>query len=114
MTQDRRTQAEQLVAALTLDLPSIAVAFSDAVPDGIPEVDGSAPAGCVFRQEAARRMFATSAGHHALCSIGIHTMNLSRAMPAGPWRCFTSAAGRMSKRACARRYRIPFGGSRPR
>ena len=32
MTQDHRTQAEQLVAALTLDLPSIAVAFSGSRP----------------------------------------------------------------------------------
>ena len=84
MTRNRRTQAEQLVAALELVLPPIAVAFRDSVPDGIAEFDGSAPAGCVFWQEAAGRTFATSAGHHALCSIGIHTMNLSRAPASQP------------------------------
>ena len=84
MTRNRRTQAEQLVAALELVLPPIAVAFRDSVPDGVAEFDGSAPAGCVFWQEAAGRTFATSAGHHALCSIGIHTMNLSRAPASQP------------------------------
>ena len=84
MTRNRQTQAEQLVAALELVLPPIAVAFRDSVPDGIAEFDGSAPAGCVFWQEAAGRTFATSAGHHALCSIGIHTMNLSRAPASQP------------------------------
>ena len=84
MTRKRRTQAEQLVAALELVLPPVAVAFRDSVPDGIAEFDGSVPAGCVFWQEAAGRTFATSAGHHALCSIGIHTMNLSRAPTSQP------------------------------
>ena len=84
MTRNRGTQSEQLVAALELVLPPIAVAFRDSVPDGIAEFDGSAPAGCVFWQEAAGRTFATSAGHHALCSIGIHTMNLSRAPASQP------------------------------
>ena len=84
MTRNRRTQSEQLVAALELILPPIAVAFRDSVPDGVAEFDGSAPAGCVFWQEAAGRTFATSAGHHALCSIGVHTMNLSRAPASQP------------------------------
>ena len=86
MTRNRRTQAEQLIAALESNLQPIAVAFCDVVPDGIPEFDGSVPAGCVFWQEAAGRTFATSAGHHALCSIGIHTMNLSRAPASQPGR----------------------------
>lgn len=84
MTQDRRTQAAGLVAALELELPPIAVAFRDAVPDGVPEIEGAAPAGCVFWQEAATRTFSTSADHHALCSIGIHTMNLSDAPASQP------------------------------
>ena len=84
MTPDRRRQAGRLTAALELSLPPIAVAFHEAVPEGVPEFDGSVPAGCVFWQEAASRTFATSAGHHALCSIGIHTMNLSRAPASHP------------------------------
>ncbi|MCY4470993.1 MAG: hypothetical protein OXC08_19935, partial [Thiotrichales bacterium] len=63
MNQNRQKQAEQLIASLNLSLPPIAVAFGDVVPDGVPEFDGSAPAGCVFWQEAAWRTFATSATH---------------------------------------------------
>lgn len=84
MTQDRRRRAEELTAALDLSLPPIAMALCDAVPDGVPEFDGSVPAGCVFWQEAAGRTFSTSAGHHALCSIGIHTHNLSQAPASQP------------------------------
>ena len=84
MNPDRRQQAERLTAALELSLPPIAVAFPETLPDGVPEFDGSAPAGCVFWQEAAKRTFATSAGHHALCSIGIHTMNLVQAPTSQP------------------------------
>ena len=84
MKQDRQQQAEQLIASLELSLPPIAIAFRDAVPDGVPEFDGSVPAGCVFWQEAAKRTFATSAKRHALCSIGIHTLNLSQAPASQP------------------------------
>ena len=84
MNHDYRRLAEQLAAALELSVPPIAVAFRDAVPDGVPEFHGAAPAGCVFWQEAARRTFATSADHHALCSIGIHTLNLSGAPASQP------------------------------
>ena len=84
MKQDRQQQAEQLIASLELSLPPIAIAFRDAVPDGVPEFDGSVPAGCVFWQEAAKCTFATSARHHALCSIGIHTLNLSQAPASQP------------------------------
>ena len=84
MTQDRQRQAERLTEALELSLPPIAIARCDAVPGGVPEFDGAVPAGCVFWQEAAGRTFATSAGHHALCSIGIHTLNLSQAPASQP------------------------------
>ena len=84
MKPDRHLQAEQLNASLELSLPPIAVSLVDAVPDGVAQYDGSVPAGCVFWQEAAKRTFATSAGHHALCSIGIHTMNLSDAPDSQP------------------------------
>lgn len=84
MNQNRQRQAEQLVASLEPSLPPIAVACHDTVPDGVPEYDGTAPAGCMFWQEAGGRTFATSAGHHALCSIGIHTLNLSEAPASQP------------------------------
>ena len=78
MNQERRIQADRLTAALDLTLPPIAIAFPDAVPDDVPEFDGTVPAGCVFWEEAATRTFATSSAHHALCSIGIHTHHLGR------------------------------------
>ena len=84
MKQQRKSQADRLTAALELTLPPIAVAFPDAVPDGVPEFDGTVPAGCVFWEEAAARTFATTAGHHALCSIGIHTHHLSGAPASQP------------------------------
>ena len=90
MKQANRRQAEQLTAALELALPPIAAAFPDVVPDGVPEFDGTVPAGCVFWEEAARRTFATSAGHHALCSIGIHTLHLSDAPASQPEELRTS------------------------
>ena len=84
MNHERRIQAERLTAALDLSIPPIAIAFPDSVPDDAPEFDGMVPAGCVFWEEAATRTFATSAGHHALCSIGIHTHNLSGAPASQP------------------------------
>ena len=84
MKPDRHQLSEQLSASLDLSLPPIAVSFVDAVPEGVAHHGGSVPAGCVFWQEAAKRTFATSAGNHALCSIGIHTMNLSDAPASHP------------------------------
>ena len=84
MNQERQGQADRLTEALDLSLPPIAIAFPDAVPEGVPEFEGTVPAGCVFWQEAAARTFATTAGHHALCSIGIHTHNLSGAPASQP------------------------------
>lgn len=65
-----------LTSALTLKQSPIAVSLVGAVPDGVPAWSGSVPAGCRFWQEAASRTFATSARHHDLCAIGIHTHNL--------------------------------------
>ena len=84
MDQKRQRHADRLTAALNLSLPPVAVAFPDAVPENVPEFDGAAPAGCVFWEEATTRTFATSAGHHALCSIGIHTHRLSGAPASQP------------------------------
>lgn len=84
MKQQRKGQADRLTEALELSLPPIALAFPDAVPDGVPAFEGTVPAGCVFWEEAAARTFATSAAHHALCSIGIHTHNLSGAPASQP------------------------------
>ena len=84
MIQDTKRQAERLTSALGLSVPPIAAAFVDVVPHGIPDFEGTVPAGCVFWQEAARRTFATSARDHALCAIGIHTLHLSDAPSSQP------------------------------
>ncbi len=72
-------QAATLEEALKLSLPPLAIAFADDLPAGISPYEEVAPAGCYFWQEAAQRVFATSAQDHALCAIGIHTHNLTDA-----------------------------------
>ena len=69
--------ADDLMNALELSLPPIAVSFCDA-PSNIAAFDGIVPAGCVFWQEAATRTFATSAKDHGFCAIGVHTHNMSQ------------------------------------
>jgi hypothetical protein len=49
--------AEDLAASLELKLPPVAVAFASVAPANIPSYEGIVPAGCVFWQEAATRMF---------------------------------------------------------
>ena len=72
-------QANQLMTSLDLSLQPIAVAFCDVVPNDVSSFDGVVPAGCAFWQEAATHTFATSAKDHELCSIGIHTHNMTEA-----------------------------------
>ena len=73
--------AENLISALELALPPIAVSFTDAAPANVGPYDGIVPAGCVFWQQAATRTFVTSAKDHALCSIGVHTHHLAPPAP---------------------------------
>lgn len=61
---------------LKLELEPIAVAFLDAVPDGIDRVDTTVPAGCGFWRLARERVFYTKAADHAGCPIGVLTMGL--------------------------------------
>ncbi len=81
---DYHGQSDQLMTSLTLALPPVAIAFCESAPDNVPSFDGFVAAGCAFWEEAATRTFATSAIDHALCSIGIHTHNLSDAPASQP------------------------------
>jgi uncharacterized protein (DUF169 family) len=72
-------QAQQLVNSLGLSQQPIAISFCNQQPDDIENFDGVVPAGCSFWQLAATKTFVTSADDHALCSIGVHTHNLSGA-----------------------------------
>jgi len=76
--------AKDLMTSLGLSLPPIAVSFRDVVPLDVASFDGVVPAGCVFWQEAATRMFATSTQDHELCAIGIHTHNMSQPSASHP------------------------------
>lgn len=68
--------ARTLTAALNLTQPPVAICLTETIPDGVQVWSGHSPAGCRFWQEAATKVFATSAGDHSLCSIGMHTHNL--------------------------------------
>jgi uncharacterized protein (DUF169 family) len=68
--------ANTLVRSLRLTQPPVAVCLADEVPAGVQRWAGHSPAGCRFWQEAASRVFATSAADHSLCAIGMYTHNL--------------------------------------
>lgn len=68
--------AQSLTRSLKLTQPPVAVCAVDTVPANVEAWSGRSPAGCRFWQEAATRVFATSASDHNLCSIGLYTHNL--------------------------------------
>jgi uncharacterized protein (DUF169 family) len=65
--------AAQLSAALNLTQPPIAICLRNELPEGVPLWSGAIPAGCRFWQEAATRVFATTAIDHERCSVGQYT-----------------------------------------
>ena len=75
--------AQSLIDSLKLTQPPVAVAMTESVPQGVEVWTGHSPAGCRFWQEAASRVFATSAADHNLCSIGLYTHNLEISEAAG-------------------------------
>jgi uncharacterized protein (DUF169 family) len=70
------TIARTLTDSLHLSQPPVAIAFTDAVPAGVPPYAGLAPAGCRFWQEATGRVFATVSRDHDLCAVGVFTHHL--------------------------------------
>src|SRR5262245_52993074 len=68
--------SDTLSQHLHLTQPPVAVCMAESVPAGVTTWSGHSPAGCRFWQEAATRVFATTAADHALCSIGQYTHNL--------------------------------------
>ncbi|MDX1512287.1 MAG: DUF169 domain-containing protein [Gammaproteobacteria bacterium] len=70
-------QSNQLTSSLGLPVPPVAIGAINTPPPGVEFFDGVAPAGCVFWEKAASRVFATSARDHELCSIGVHTHHLA-------------------------------------
>ena len=84
MNEKRHAQSRQLMSSLDLSLSPVAIAFCDVVPDGVPTFEGTVPAGCAFWEQATAQTFATAASDHELCSIGVHTHNMSGAAPSQP------------------------------
>ena len=68
--------ADSLSVSLKLTQAPVAICLTEELPAGVARWSGSSPAGCRFWQEAATRVFATSAADHNLCSIGLYTHNL--------------------------------------
>jgi len=69
--------ARILTESLQLTQMPVAVCLTDTFPPGVEAWSGHSPAGCLFWQEAANRVFATTAKDHSLCSIGLYTHNLA-------------------------------------
>lgn len=78
---DYAAAAATLTSALSLDRAPVAVAFADEIPPGVKPPSAKRPAGCSFWELATTETFATVAADHELCSIGVHTHNMSGASP---------------------------------
>jgi uncharacterized protein (DUF169 family) len=68
--------SEDLVDALHLEQPPVALCFSDAAPEGAGVPARSVAAGCQFWEDATVATFSTSAKDHELCAIGVYTHHL--------------------------------------
>lgn len=68
--------ARILTESLHLHQPPVAISFTDSVPTGLGGHTGRVPAGCRFWEDAAASAFATTAGDHNLCAVGVYTHNL--------------------------------------
>ena len=76
MTTDNVALAHSLVESLHPVLAPVAISLVDELPAGVAPFEGRVPAGCGFWQEAATRVFATTARDHDACAIGVYTHNL--------------------------------------
>jgi uncharacterized protein (DUF169 family) len=76
MMQEYAKVSSDIVSALKLKNPPVAICFADAVPAGFGVPTNRAPAGCRFWEDATSASFATSAVDHSLCAIGVYTHNL--------------------------------------
>jgi uncharacterized protein (DUF169 family) len=74
--QEYANVSSDIMGALKLKNPPIAICFADTVPAGFDAPTKRAPAGCHFWEGATKASFATSAEDHSLCAIGVYTHNL--------------------------------------
>jgi len=95
MQQDYRKLAMELVEALGLQQPPLAITFTQAPPRDVPAYaepmpaptadgrTGRVAAGCVFWMKAVDRTFSTVAADHANCSVGSVTHGLKTLQDVG-------------------------------
>jgi uncharacterized protein (DUF169 family) len=67
-----------LTDSLGLSHAPVSITFTNSIPAGVPSFRGHPPAGCRFWQDARAATFATAAGDHASCAIGMYTHNLEQ------------------------------------
>ncbi len=92
---------------LGLSSPPVAVAFLDAVPDGVAHWDGgAAPAGCAFWKQAMNgKAFYTSQADHYNCAVGSHTHAI--ALPAERAKELEETVGFMVENGYLRMEEVP-------
>ncbi len=73
---DYSALAGSLIGCLDLQQAPVAICLTESVPTGVGRHEGRVAAGCRFWQDGATQAFATSAGDHSMCAIGVHTHNL--------------------------------------
>ena len=70
--------AARLRSLLGLETRPVAVAFSEAPPDGLARIDSTAVSGCTYWKLASEgRSFYTNAEDHFGCPVGAHTHNVT-------------------------------------
>lgn len=72
-----QTVAERLTAVLSLNIPPIALAFTDTPPDGVAGPDRVAPSACAFWRMAEQGVFYAPADAHYNCPIGAMVLGFS-------------------------------------
>jgi uncharacterized protein (DUF169 family) len=76
MNHNYEKLSADLVAALHLERSPVSICFADSVPEGLTAPSSRVPAGCHFWEDAMSSTFATTAGDHSMCAIGVYTHNL--------------------------------------
>ena len=71
---DWKEKRARMTKLLGLETPPVAVSFSEQIPEGVPKVSATAPAGCGYWKSAAEGgVFYTEASDHYACPIGAWT-----------------------------------------
>jgi uncharacterized protein (DUF169 family) len=90
MKHDYGAVASELESLLDLDVPPLAITFSDEAPGGVPTFDepmsepaedgrrGRVPASCVFWMRGTERTFTTVPEDHGNCSVGRMTHGFAK------------------------------------